>query len=37
VHYVTVEQDPDQVRKVVCLLVLTKASPNLFINLCVYF
>jgi hypothetical protein len=35
VHYVTVEQDPGQVRKFVCLLVLKKASPGLFINPCV--
>jgi hypothetical protein len=35
VHYVTVEQDPDQIREIVWLLVLTKASPGLFINLCV--
>jgi hypothetical protein len=31
VHYVT------KVRKFVCLLVLTKASPGLIINPCVYF
>jgi hypothetical protein len=35
VHYMTVEQDPDKVWKFVCLLVPTKASPGLFINLCV--
>jgi hypothetical protein len=32
-HYVTVEQDPDQSPEVVCPLVLTKASLGLFINL----
>jgi hypothetical protein len=35
VHYVTVEQDPDQSPEVCGSLVLTKASPGLFINLCV--
>jgi hypothetical protein len=37
VHYVTVEQDPGQSPEdcFVCLLVLTKASPGLFINPCV--
>jgi hypothetical protein len=36
VHYVTVEQDPDQSSEVcVCLLVLTKASPGLFVKPCV--
>jgi hypothetical protein len=28
-HYVTVEQDRTKVQKVVCMLVLTKASPGL--------
>jgi hypothetical protein len=32
VHYVTVEQDRAKVRKFVCLLVLMKESPGLFIN-----
>jgi hypothetical protein len=35
VHYVTVEKTRTEVRKCVGLLVLTKASPSLFINLCV--
>jgi hypothetical protein len=35
VHYVTVEQDLDQSLEVCVSACVTKASPGLFINLCV--
>jgi hypothetical protein len=37
VHYISVDQDPDQSSEFVWLLVLMKASPSLNINLCVSF